>query len=611
MGRQVERLPPPPPRPVVLPDAVFGWYESVLVLDAAGQWWFESLSPDAVAPPTLARSWSRAVVAVGDDAARGRRRRCTAPPSPSASSGSRRASSSRRTCACGSTGSSPATRRRRSRRSSALEPAYGAYFGLDDGGAVLSFSPELFLRRVGASSRPRRSRAPRRVVRRRRPRARRARGVREGRGRARDDRRPHAQRPRARRGVRDACTPPRCPTSRRTRACGISSRGCGRRCATASADDELLRATFPPGSVTGAPKVQALKVISAWRAREREVYTGAIGYVSPVAGLEMNVAIRTLEVRGVGRLARVWGRDRRRQRPRGRAARGARQGAADRRGARLFRSCRPRACRAVAGARAPAPRTPRPGARRLHDARRFATAGPSTSTATSPVSPRPPPSSTAALTGRTRRAGARGAPATTACGSWSRPTATVDVTRRPPPPARPPTCQLRPAVLVGGLGEHKWADRTPLDDHPDALILDLDGTVLESATANVWAIEGDTLVTPPADGRILPGIVRDRLLDRGAPRRPHAREEPLALDRLRHADGIVVTSSIRIAAAGRPRRRPSRPPAPARVAEKLRHSRQLRSRPRAGSSVGQSSGLIIRQTWVRVPPGPSQCLPDI
>ena len=58
----------------------------------------------------------------------------------------------------------------------------------------------------------------------------------------------------------------------------------------------LLRAAFPPGSVTGAPKVQALKVIAELEPTGREVYTGAIGYASPVAGLELNVAIRTLEL---------------------------------------------------------------------------------------------------------------------------------------------------------------------------------------------------------------------------------------------------------------------------------------------------------------------------
>ncbi|HYK69708.1 MAG TPA: aminodeoxychorismate synthase component I, partial [Streptosporangiaceae bacterium] len=65
-------------------------------------------------------------------------------------------------------------------------------------------------------------------------------------------------------------------------------------CAGAS-DGDLVRAAFPPGSVTGAPKVRAIEIIHELEATPREVYTGAIGYRSPVAGLELNVAIRTFE----------------------------------------------------------------------------------------------------------------------------------------------------------------------------------------------------------------------------------------------------------------------------------------------------------------------------
>jgi para-aminobenzoate synthetase/4-amino-4-deoxychorismate lyase len=61
-------------------------------------------------------------------------------------------------------------------------------------------------------------------------------------------------------------------------------------------DADVLRATFPPGSVTGAPKVQSLRVIAELEQAGREVYTGAVGFASPVAGLELNVAIRTLEL---------------------------------------------------------------------------------------------------------------------------------------------------------------------------------------------------------------------------------------------------------------------------------------------------------------------------
>jgi para-aminobenzoate synthetase/4-amino-4-deoxychorismate lyase len=70
----------------------------------------------------------------------------------------------------------------------------------------------------------------------------------------------------------------------------------------AVSDGDVLRATFPPGSVTGAPKVQSLRVIADLEPAGREVYTGAIGFASPVAGLELNVAIRTLELAA----GRVW-----------------------------------------------------------------------------------------------------------------------------------------------------------------------------------------------------------------------------------------------------------------------------------------------------------------
>ncbi len=67
-------------------------------------------------------------------------------------------------------------------------------------------------------------------------------------------------------------------------------------------DAGLLRATFPPGSVTGAPKLAALDVIAELESTGREAYTGAIGFASPLAGLELSVAIRTFEIRG----ARIW-----------------------------------------------------------------------------------------------------------------------------------------------------------------------------------------------------------------------------------------------------------------------------------------------------------------
>ncbi|MET7994982.1 aminodeoxychorismate synthase component I [Amycolatopsis sp. NPDC005232] len=63
-------------------------------------------------------------------------------------------------------------------------------------------------------------------------------------------------------------------------------------------DPALLDATFPPGSVTGAPKIRALDEIASLEPVARGVYTGAVGMLSPVAGLELNVAIRTFEISG-------------------------------------------------------------------------------------------------------------------------------------------------------------------------------------------------------------------------------------------------------------------------------------------------------------------------
>ncbi len=58
---------------------------------------------------------------------------------------------------------------------------------------------------------------------------------------------------------------------------------------------ELLAATFPPASVTGTPKIRARQLLSQWEDHRRGVYCGTVGMASPVAGCELNVAIRTVE----------------------------------------------------------------------------------------------------------------------------------------------------------------------------------------------------------------------------------------------------------------------------------------------------------------------------
>ena len=63
---------------------------------------------------------------------------------------------------------------------------------------------------------------------------------------------------------------------------------------------DVLRAAFPPGSVTGAPKVRAMQVIDALEPSPRGAYCGAVGLLSP-GRMELNVAIRTISLaRGAG-----------------------------------------------------------------------------------------------------------------------------------------------------------------------------------------------------------------------------------------------------------------------------------------------------------------------
>lgn len=57
---------------------------------------------------------------------------------------------------------------------------------------------------------------------------------------------------------------------------------------------EALRAAFPPGSMTGAPKVMAMQLIEAYEQSRRGIYSGALGYITPEGDFDFNVVIRTL-----------------------------------------------------------------------------------------------------------------------------------------------------------------------------------------------------------------------------------------------------------------------------------------------------------------------------
>ena len=57
---------------------------------------------------------------------------------------------------------------------------------------------------------------------------------------------------------------------------------------------DILKATFPMGSMTGAPKIRAMELIEEYESTKRGVYSGCVGYVKPNGDFDFNVIIRTL-----------------------------------------------------------------------------------------------------------------------------------------------------------------------------------------------------------------------------------------------------------------------------------------------------------------------------
>jgi para-aminobenzoate synthetase component 1 len=295
----------PSGRTAALPRAVWGWADHVLRLDKRGVWWFEALVSDGTLDPGRLASELDALLA-------------SEPPRPSwkATTLHRPIPAAHQAAvkACvheieagelfqanictrftgdfdGNPGAlfTAGVRRMRPRRAAYLT---------GDWGAIVSMSPELFLSRHGnlVQSTPIKGTLPRR-------------------GPADD---PLAQRLRestkdvaenvmitdlVRNDLGRVCEvgSVRVPDLLRVReAPGVwhlESTVEGR-LAAGLTDADLLRATFPPGSVTGAPKIRALDLIAELEPVPRGVYTGAIGLASPIAGLELNVAIRTFEIHG-------------------------------------------------------------------------------------------------------------------------------------------------------------------------------------------------------------------------------------------------------------------------------------------------------------------------
>jgi para-aminobenzoate synthetase/4-amino-4-deoxychorismate lyase len=313
LNRRLERLPPAPGPPPALPDHALARYDHVMVQDVAGRWWFEALATPArrraleARHATLAR---RLTPSPESDAGPRTRPYATAPfvfrPGPDAHA--RAVATALDHIGRGDVFQANVCLRAESRLDgdpldlfatglAALRPAHAAYVRLPEG-AVASLSPELFLRVDGRQVRS----AP-------------IKGT----------------------AVRDEHDPTRAAAQRAALLASAKDRAenvmivdlvrndLGRTCAYGSVrvpalvraephpglwhlvsdvvgelrpglgPADALRAAFPPGSCTGAPKVRAMQVINDVEATARGVYTGAVGGLSPLAGLVTNVAIRTFE----------------------------------------------------------------------------------------------------------------------------------------------------------------------------------------------------------------------------------------------------------------------------------------------------------------------------
>jgi para-aminobenzoate synthetase/4-amino-4-deoxychorismate lyase len=441
-----------------------------------------------------------------------------------------------------------------------LDPPYAAFLRLSADRAIASLSPELFLRREGrtVSSRP----------------------IKGTSARPPGDQESAAARTRLERSAKNraenvmivdlmrndlsrVCVPGTVSVPRLVVAephpgvWHLVSEVRGDLCAGAG-DGDLIRATFPPGSVTGAPKVRAIEVIHELEATPREVYTGAIGYRSPAAGLELNVAIRTFEFHS----GKVW--------------LGAGGGVvAASRPDDEYRECLVKAGPLVAALGGSIARRP---------ARRAAGPGPA-------LRPRPAAGVFTSLVVSDGVAALLGEHLSRLADSvrelygkelpprlhedlarclTARPTGRLRMTVRPlggplhatvecvPLDDRPGVADLVPVVVPGGIGGHKWTDRRLLTRYAriagagpgtqpgtQLLIEDVDGSVLETDRSNLFAVVDGILRTPAADGRLLPGVTRAAILRLAIAAGLPACVGPLSSGDLQHATEMFLTNSVR------------------------------------------------------------------
>ena len=313
LGRRVERLDTGPPRPTPLPDFQLAYYDHLVRLDAEGRWWFECLWTPQRADALAAREAElRARVAEPRPFA-------TDPWCSVPGSGGHElaVAAARERIHAGDLFQANVCLRLESRLEgdpldlfaagvNALAPDRAAFVGGTGGVAVASLSPELFLERRGRRVRT----AP---IKGTRPRS-------DDPGELEASAKDRAENTMIvdlmRNDLGRVCRPGSVTVDALARArahagvwhlvsevSGELREGAG--------DADLLRACFPPGSVTGAPKIAAQNVIAELESTGREAYTGAIGFASPDgrAGAERghpDLRVRRRSRRGWASAAAWW-----------------------------------------------------------------------------------------------------------------------------------------------------------------------------------------------------------------------------------------------------------------------------------------------------------------
>ena len=604
LGRRLESLSPPPPAPERLPDAVLAFHDHVLLLDGDGRWWFEALWTDERSGALEARlAVLRARVSAGVRERSAGAAVAAGPwwATPSPAGHARAVAACRERIAAGDLFQANLSLRLRAglegdpvdlftRGVTVLAPDRAAWLS-GPWGAVASLSPELFVERRGDAVRS----AP----------------IKGTRPRPADPAAAEAQRAELAAAPKDRAENVMIVDLMRNDLGRVCEPGSVRVTALAdvrphagvwhlvsevagrlrpgTGDAALVSALFPPGSVTGAPKVAAMDVISELESTARQAFCGAFGFASPAAGLELSVAIRTFECRDGEVWLDVGGGVVADSDPDAEAAEclakarpllaaigatlevdggtvgGGEAGGRDVDGGGAGSAGGPHAAaaaeRAPGGLTAPIPRrlgvhpVPRPDpaagifetllvrdgvalAAEEHLERLRRSAG-ELYAVTLPT----------ALPALLQHAALeQGGPCRIRV--VLRPDGDVRLEAAPLPPAGGPVA-LEPIAVPGGLGAHKWRDRRLVDAWDEAvapaipLLVDLDGRVLETTRASVFAFIDGVLITPPLDGRILPGVTRAIALAEAAALGIPTAERLLTLAELGTADAVLTSGALR------------------------------------------------------------------